>query len=145
MEATPKGRSWNAAIWVLIVVAVGLALGAALALTVHVPPNTGPGGPPQPPPPSVAATQLDVLLSTLTMVLVVSLLVVYGRIYRATRAPYVLGLLVVLGALFLGTVLNSPLLFTAFQLGPGDLGRFLAISDLLMSAGLATFLYLSLQ
>lgn len=145
MEEKKKGSSWNAAIWVLVVVAIGLALGGGLALSVHVPPNAGPPGPPAPQPPPLAVTQANVLFSTLGMVLLAALLVVYGRIYRTTRAPYVLGLLVVLGALFCGTLLNSPLLFTAFGLGPGNLGRFLALSDLLLSAGLSIFLYLSLQ
>jgi hypothetical protein len=145
MEAEPKKSSWNAAAWVLLVVAVGLAAGAGLALAIHVPMNPPPSGPPGPPPPPASATQLNVVLSTLSVVLVGALLIVYGRIYRSTRAPYVLGLLVFLGALLAGVVLNSPLLFAAFQLGPGNLGRFLAWSDLLMSVGLAIFLYLSLQ
>jgi hypothetical protein len=145
MEATSKGSSWNAAVWVLIIVGVGLALGAVLAWTVHVPPNPALGAPMGPPPPPVAVTQANVLFSTVALVLLAALLGVYARIYRTTRAPYVLGLLVFLGALVCETALNSPLLFTAFGLGPGNLGRFLALSDLLFSAGLAIFLYLSLQ
>ncbi len=144
MEAESKGKSWNAAVWVLVVLGIGLAAGAVLAFTLHVPPNTGPGHP-GPPPPPANVTQTTVLLSTLSMVLVLALLVVYARSYRTTRAPYILGLLVFLAALFGETLLNSPLLFTAFGLGPGNLGRFLALSYLLMSAGLSIFLYLSLQ
>ncbi len=145
MDEKKKGSPWNAAIWVLIVEGIGLAVGAALAVAVHVPPNAGPPGPPSPPPPPVAVTQVNVLFSTLALVLLIALVGVYTRIYRTTRAPYVLGLLVVLGALFCETLLNSPLLFAAFGLGPGNLGRFLALSDLLLSAGLSIFLYLSLQ
>lgn len=145
MEAKQKGSSWNAMIWVLVVLAIGLGAGTVLALAVHVPANPPMPGSGVPPPPPVAVTQAVVLFSTLSVVLVAALLVVYGRIYRATGAPYVLGLLVVLGAVLCGTVLNSPILFTAFHLGPGNLGRFLALSDLLLSAGLAIFLYLSLQ
>jgi hypothetical protein len=145
MVEEKKGSSWSAVVWVLIVVAIGVAIGAALALSVHVPSNPSPGGPPGPPPPPVSAIQANVLLSTLAMVLLAALIAVYARIYGTTRAPHMLGLLVVLGAVFLGTLLNSPLLFTAFGLGPGNLGRFLAVSDALLSAGLAIFLYLSLQ
>lgn len=144
MEAEPKGKSWSALVWVFIVLAIGLGAGAVLAFTLHVPPNVGPGHP-GPPPPPAAVTRTTVLLSTLSMVLVLALVVVYARSYRTTRAPYVLGLLVFLAALFGETLLNSPLLFTAFGLGPGNLGRFLAWSYLLMSAGLSIFLYLSLQ
>jgi hypothetical protein len=142
MEEKGSGRTWSAANWVLIVVVIGLALGTALALTVHVPQASPPAGPPPPP---TAVTQANVLLSTLCLVLLASLLAVYVRSYLATRAPYVLGLVIFLVALFFETALNSPLLFTAFGLGPGSLGRFLALSDLVLSGALSIFLYLSLQ
>jgi hypothetical protein len=145
MEEKGSGRTWSAANWVLIVVVIGLALGTALALTVHVPQASPPAGPPGAPPPPTAVTQANVLLSTLCLVLLASLLAVYVRSYLATRAPYVLGLVIFLVALFFETALNSPLLFTAFGLGPGSLGRFLALSDLVLSGALSIFLYLSLQ
>jgi hypothetical protein len=138
-------RTWSAAVWVLIVLAIGVVLGAGLALTVHVPQNPGPPGPPGPAPPPVAIAQSGVLLSVVSLVLLSALIVVYGRNYRTTGAPYVLGLLLFLVVLFFETALNSPLLFTAFGRGPGNLGPFLAVSELLMSAALSIFLYLSLQ
>jgi hypothetical protein len=142
----PTGRhSWSAAVWVLIVLVVGLVVGAGLAISVHVPQNPGPPGPPGPAPPPVAVTQTSVLLSTVCLTLLAALVLVYGRNYLATRAPYVLGLLIFLTVLFVTTAVNSPLLFTAFGIGPGNLGRFLVVSELLLSAALSIFLYLSLQ
>jgi hypothetical protein len=64
MENQQSGKTWNAAIWVLIVVAIGLVLGILLALTVHVPGAPPPAGPPGAPPPPAPVTQADVLLST---------------------------------------------------------------------------------
>jgi hypothetical protein len=86
-----------------------------------------------------------VVLSTVSIAFLLALLVVYGRTYRTTGAPYVLGLFVFLLVLLLETVLNSPLLFTAFGVAPGGVSRFLAFGQLLMSVALGIFLYLSLQ
>jgi hypothetical protein len=152
-KATGAGRrETNAAIWVLIVLVVGVAAGIGLALTVHVPsapsPRPVPPGAPAPltpPAPSTAVTQEYVVLSTVCLALLIALLVVYARTYRATRAPYVLGLVFFLLALAIATVLDSPLLYTAFGLGPGNLGPFLALGELLLAAALSVFLYLSLQ
>src|SRR5580658_8501911 len=144
MTPASKGPPWSAGIWVLAVVAVGLALGAVLALSVHVPPGPPPGSPRAPPPAPQALTQAAVLLSTLCLVLLSGLVAVYIRSFRATKAPYVLGLVIFLSALLLETALSSPLLFTAFGTGPGSLSRFLVPSELLESAALAIFLYLSL-
>jgi len=145
MSEETGAPSWNAAVWVLMVLAIGLLLGVGLALTVHVPQNGAPPGPPGSSPPPVAVTQTSVLLSTVCLVLLTALIVVYGRNYWATRAPYVLGLTVFLVVLFFTTLVNSPLLFTAFGIGPGNLGRFLALSEFLLAAALSLFLYLSLQ
>ena len=62
-----------------------------------------------------------------------------------SHASFVFGLLVILVALLLENILNSPLLFTAFNAGPGGLGRFLTIGQFLMAVALAVFLYLSLE
>jgi hypothetical protein len=145
MYEPKENAAWSAAVWVLIIVAVGLGVGLVAAFTIPIPPAPPPPGPHGGPPPSTAVTQLTVVLSTLCLTLLAGLLVVYGRTYRETRAPYILGLVVFLVALFFETAVNSPLLFSAFGFGPGGLGRFLALSDLGLAAALAIFLYLSLQ
>ncbi len=145
MSEVPTRPTWSAARWLLIVLVVGLLFGAGLALTVHVPANPGPPGPPGPTPPPASVAQSSVLLSTLSLVLLAALIIVYGRSYQATRAPYVLGLLLFLVVLLFETAINSPLVFTAFGCGPGNLGPFLVVSELLMSAAHSIFLYLSHQ
>jgi hypothetical protein len=145
MHEAKENAAWSAAVWMLIIVAVGLAVGLIAAFTIPVPPAPPPPMPPGAPPPSAAVTQLAVVLSTLCLTLLAALLAMYVRTYRETKAPYILGLVVFLVALLFETAVNSPLLFSAFGYGPGGLGRFLAVSDLGLAAALAIFLYLSLQ
>lgn len=144
MEAEGERGSARSVGWMLLVVLVGLAVGVLLAYTVPLPPG-GPSGPGGPPIPNSTVTRGMIVLSTLSMALLVALLVVYGRTYRNTRAPFILGLWVFLVALLLETVLTSPLLFIAFGAGPGGLGRFLTFGQLLMCVALGIFLYLSLE
>jgi|HubBroStandDraft_4_1064222.scaffolds.fasta_scaffold858250_2 hypothetical protein len=139
----------RAALWVLAVIVIGLVVGLALALLVPVP--AGPGAPPRqpgsPPPPPGAQpfAQAMVVLSSVSIAELLALLVVYGRTYRTTQAPYMLGLFVFLLALLMETLLTSPFLLIAFGTGPGSLGRFLALGQLLMAVALGIFLYLSVQ
>lgn len=143
MNSPPTmARSWDPAVWVGVVLAVALLAGGILAWLVPVPKGGGPPGPPLPPDWSIRA---GVLLSTVSLVLLLALLSVYARNYRATRAPYTLGLAVFLGVLFVESAVSSPLVFSAFGLNPGSLGRFLDAGSLLLDAALALFLYLSLQ
>ncbi len=142
MEERTNGSNWSAATWVAIVLVIGIVAGGLLALFVPVPVGLSPPGTPPPP---LWLVRAGVLLSTLSLVLLLALLFVYARTYRDTQAPYTLGLVVFLAVLLVESAVNSPLVFGAFGLGPGILGRFLAVGGLLMSAALSIFLYLSLQ
>lgn len=142
MNETDQGRAWGAGSWVLLVAAIGLLAGVALAFVLPIP-----QGPVQPgaPPPSPWIAQLGVISSALSLSLLAALLWVYARSLRTTRAPYLLGLVVFLVVLLIETAVSSPFFLFAFGLGPGALGRFLTLGGFLMSAALAIFLYLTLQ
>lgn len=89
--------------------------------------------------------QFHVLVTTIELVLLVSLLVVYIRVYADTKANFSLGLVVVLGALFLHTLFSYPLLLGMVgpvSVGPGD---FLPFADIFMIFAYTVFLYLSLE
>lgn len=155
-ERTPP--SMNAAVIVLLVVVIGLVGGFVLALAVPsvVPPVAVCPTPPPPPAPVPVCpsnpqssgsgyVQVSVVLSSLAVALLVSLLIVYLRTYRETKAPYIIGLVLFLLALLVQTVLTSPFVYTELGLPPGKLAPFLTIGALFMDAALAIFLYLSLQ
>jgi len=140
-QASERKRGLSPAAWTLVVLAIGLALGALLAL-VPRPDRPGPG-----PRPGMFETydDVDVVLSTVSTAFLVALLVVYAKTYSETRAPFALGLIVVLGALLFQGILTSPLLFGAFGHALGSLGPFLLAADAFKAGAFAAFLYLSLQ
>jgi len=90
------------------------------------------------------ASDFDVVLSTVGIVFLVALLVVYLRTYAQTRARFALGLVVVLLALLVESVLSSPLVYGAFGQASDGLGTFLAAADAFKVVAFAVFLYLSL-
>lgn len=131
-------------VWVLVVLLVGLFAGiflSAAPLPTPVPsPGRGPGWGLR----LETAEDFDVILSTVGVALLVALLVVYGKIYGETKASFALGLLVVLAALLLQSILSSPLVFGAFGVPSADLGTFLAFADAFKVFAFTVFLYLSL-
>ena len=140
-EERPK-RGANAAVWVLIVLAVGVVAGFLLS-AAPTPSGTRPGH-------GwgwrfQSADDVDVILSTVSIALLVALLVVYARTYGQTRAPFALGLVVVLFALLLQSVVTSPLAYGAAGVSAAGLGTFLLFADVLKIAAFSVFLYLSLQ
>jgi len=140
-----KGGRMGAIGWVLIVLAIGGAIGTVVALGVMgQPPPPGPnGGPPGPRPGPVEVAAYAV--SVVDVSLLLALVVVYLRTFLDTRARFALGLVTVLVALTFQTVFGSSLLFRAFGLGAGSLVPFLLVSYLFETAALAVFLYLSLE
>jgi hypothetical protein len=122
----------------------GILLGVVLALSVPgVPLRLGPGrffllS-------AERALQLHVILTTVEMVLLFSLVVVYVKIYYDTRANFSMGILIVLFALLVHSVLSYPL--TVNQVGPILLGSgaFFPYPDLLTIIAYTIFLYLSLE
>lgn len=140
--AKPQGRVTR--VWVLVVLVFGVMLGAILALTI--PTTTIPLGPGGFFLLSIErALRLHVFLTTIEMVLLFSLVVVYLKIYSATRANFSLGLLIVLFALLVHSILSYPI--TVNQIGPVVLGSgaFFPYPDIFTIFAYAVFLYLSLE
>ncbi len=146
MPEPEKQSGGTAKVWVPIVLIVGILAGVILAAlplptTTGTSPGRGPGWH------LALSTPSDygVILSTVGIVLLVALLVVYSRIYADTKANFALGLVIVLLALLLQSVLTSPLVFTAFGQTSDGLGTFLAFADLFKIVAFTVFLYLSLE
>ena len=133
-------------VWVIVVLAFGVLLGAFLAVTI----------PAATLPPAegfdrffmltvARALQVHLVLTTLEMVLLFSLVVVYLKIYLDTRANFSMGILIVLFALLIHSILSYPV--TVEQVGPVLLGSgaFFPYPDILTIIAYAIFLYLSLE
>jgi hypothetical protein len=132
------------------VLSVGAVAGSLLSL-VTLGSESRPGPLPFYPVGLEALIVFQLVLSTVGVALLVSLVVVYARIYSATGANFALGLLVVLGALLLNSLLRfPPLFFVALSLGPigpvsVGIGLFPPIAEVFMVLAYAVFLYLSLE
>jgi hypothetical protein len=142
--ATPRRARGASKLWVPVVLALGLAIGSLLAQVIPTPQyDFGPD--------SFFllsihyALVLHVLLSTLELVLISSLVIVYANVYAETRANFSLGILIVLAALLLHSVFSYPLLVN--EVGPVLMGSGLLFpyTDILTVVAYSVFLYLSLE
>lgn len=88
--------------------------------------------------------RLHIVLTTVEVAMLVALLMVYIRTYSNTRANFALGLVAVLGALFLQTIFSYPLILgtQGVILVPGTLTT---LADFLTLGAYTVFLYLSLE
>lgn len=138
-------REGPSKVWVLIVLLIGVATGLVLA-AVPLPASTGgPGRGPGWHLELSTASEFDVVLSTVGIVLLLALTVVYAGMYSATKAHFALGLVVVLLALLFESILTSPLVYGAFGQTSGTLGLFLVFADLFKIVAFTVLLYLSLE
>ena len=146
-EPVEQNKRYSNRIWVPVILLVGLVLGYLSSLLAPVPEEPRfenlPGFfitfRPEP------LLQFHVLVTTVQIVLLVALLVVYVKVYSDTRANFSLGLVVVLGALLLNTLFTYPLLLGLMgpvSVRPGD---FLLFADIFMIVAYTVFLYLSLE
>jgi len=143
----PKSRT-NAQIKFVVILLVALGLGyisTLFSLKTEEPPGSRfpPFGPfrfsPTP------LLQFHTFITTVEIVLLIALLGIYVKVYSDTRARFALGLVGVLAALLLNTILTYPLVeITIGPIGLGP-GGFLPFADVLEVAAYILFLYLSLE
>jgi hypothetical protein len=140
-ESTARRRSALGKFWVPIVIFIGTLLGVvSYNLTSYEFPHR-PGqlsG-------AVIFLTIHIVLSTVGMVLLVSLLIVYSRTYIQTKANFILGLLVVLFALLLQSILTYPV-FLELEISTGFVIEvFSPVADVFTIVAYTVFLYLSLE
>lgn len=148
MERSERGRVAAGKVWAPVLLVAGVALGLLLAAVTPSP--TGPlpgmgGGPHLGGPRLETPADVDVVLATVSVVLLVALLVVYVRVYAETGARFSLGLVVVFLALLVQSLATWPPLFGAFGRSPGDLAPFLLLANVFKVAAFSVLLYLSLE
>lgn len=142
-------------IWVPVILVVAVLLGLLLAETIPSPPVCAPPLNQCYPYPVYLywlsiqrALMLHVILSTIEIVLLVSLVAVYVKVYADTRANFSLGLVIVLSALLVHSFLSNPLVMNyAFNnVEPILFGSvFFPYTDLLTIIAYSVFLYLSIE
>ena len=135
-------------VWVPVILVLAVLLGLALAETVPSLPVCPQGYFCYPQYFFLLSVQralmLHVILSTIEIVLLVSLLAVYVKVYAETRANFSLGLVIVLGALSVYSFLSYPLVVNNVESVLYGSGLFFPYSDLLTIIAYSVFLYLSL-
>jgi hypothetical protein len=144
--AAPK-KSAVGKLWVVVSLLLGLIAGLLLSDLATLPreerppfffPNRIPYFNPDP------SIRLHIVLTTMEVTMLLAIVVVYVKIYSETRARFALGLVAVLTALFLQTVVSYPLLLgtQGVILVPGYLTT---LADFLTLGAYTVFLYLSLE
>ena len=140
----PK-KSMVGKLWVVVVLLVGLVAGVLLSDLATLPEESR-----EPffrrvpvfnPDPSI---RLHIILTTVEVGLLVSLVIVYLKVYKETRANFSLGLVAVLAALLLQTLFSYPLVLgtSGVIFVPGLLST---LADFLTLGAYTVFLYLSLE
>ena len=140
----PK-KSMVGKLWVAVVLLVGVVAGILLSDLATLPEeNRSPfffRVPVFNPDPWI---RLHIVLTTVEVALMLSLVIVYIKVYSETRANFALGLVIVISALLLQTVLSYPLV-----LGTGGVilvpGLLTTLADFLTVGAYSVFLYLSLE
>jgi hypothetical protein len=146
-------RSFRNLLWVIIVLLIGGVVGI-IAFLLILPHLIITGGPP----PFPFGGRMDirllftfiaehVILSTVSVALLVSLVIVYARIYRQTKANFALGIFIVLIALLLDGIFTYPILqLVSTGIPTTELYYSLpTLGDILTIVAYSVFLYLSLQ
>ena len=88
---------------------------------------------------------LHTLLSTMSIVLLVALAIIYMKIYAETGARFALGITVVLFALLIQSLFQYPIILSQEGPYPNGQGFFLSYADFFTIAAYTLFLYLSLE
>lgn len=139
-----KGLSPSNRLWVPFVVLVGALIGSLLYI-IQISDLDYIRRFPFEPLGLATFIEFHIILSTIGISLLVALVVVYLRMYRETKANFVLGLLVMLFALLLHSILTSPV-FEDFMVRlplRADLSS--PIADVFTVVAYGIFLYLSLE
>src|SRR5487761_898442 len=147
-------RSFRNLLWVIIVLLIGAIVGiiSFLLIAHHLVLRGGPltfFGAPMKIGELFTFIAEHIILSTVSIALLVSLVIVYARIYRQTKANFALGIFIVLMALLFEAILNYPILLLMTTPGGVPISEFSyslpTLADVFTIVAYSIFLYLSLQ
>lgn len=137
MQTNERGSGrLSSARWTLVVVLVGLGIGAVF---FFLPRPTSPREPYQ------TLASIDIFASWVSLTLIVALLFIESKTYWETKSPLALGLFVVFGAFLFQAILTSPTFFAAFgRASLGGLPSLVLAADIVEAFAFSVFLYLNL-
>ena len=139
---TKKVSRLSGKVWVPVVLLIGTVAGIFSYMYTLSTLAPRPGGLFDP----AAFLEYHSILSTISISLLVALLVVYGRTYTQTKANFMLGLIVVLLALLLQSLLNYPVLHPYIDNTPLESMTISSpVADVFTIIAYTVFLYLSLE
>jgi hypothetical protein len=148
-EPTKKGGGrYVQKLWVPVVLAIGFVAGEAISYGAEVQEPPGRGGPFGThfyPFPTNPIFPYHVLFTTMAVALLIALVVIYGRMYLETSANFALGLVFVLVALLVQTLLSNPILEDLVGQVPMGPGYSTPTADIFTVCAYTVFLYLSLD
>jgi hypothetical protein len=139
----PPPKKGPTKLLVPFVLAIGVFLGVVFSMFIPFPFGYGPFGP--------AFDEfrnllvVHTILSTVIICLQIALVIVYLRVYADTGARFALGILVVMSALLIQTIFQSPLVLGFVGRYDDVFGPYLFSGDLFTIAAYTIFLYLSLE
>lgn len=128
-------------LWLPVILILGLLLGLAASYLTPNPYNYLRFFPPN----FQEVYVLHTILSTMSIVLLVALAVIYLNVYVQTSARFALGITVVLLALLIQSVFQYPLILSQEGPFPTGQGFFLSYADFFTITAYTIFLYLSLE
>jgi heme/copper-type cytochrome/quinol oxidase subunit 4 len=143
LETQNPPRKGPSKLWLPVVLLIGLVLGVAFSSFV---PRAPPFGYFEYRPFALEwDVMIHVVLSTISIALLVSLAAIYIRVYAETGARFALGIVVVLVALLIQSLIQYPLFLGLAAPFPLPEERYFSFADIFTIAAYATFLYLSLE
>ena len=128
-------------LWLPVVLTLGLFLGLAASYLTPNPYSYWRFFPPN----FQEVYVLHTVLSTMSIVLLVALMVIYLNVYAQTMARFSLGITLVLFALLIQSLFQYPLILSQVAPFPTGQGFFLSYADFFTIAAYTVFLYLSLE
>ncbi len=146
-----KQMNKNVLIWIVVLVtlvAVALLAGFWAALTFYNPQSPWM---PLPRPRDIVAGDLEffyiakTVFSTLNIALLSFLMLTYADIYRKTRSPFTIGLLMFSIVFLMKEFTSNPMVIRASGFALFGLGPFALLPDLLEFVALTVLLYLSVK
>ncbi|MGY5874833.1 MAG: hypothetical protein RTU30_03725 [Candidatus Thorarchaeota archaeon] len=131
---------------VTIMAIIAAVIGLVLSTLVLPPPQTPP--PPIPEPDRVLMDmylKVKTMISLVNVVLTISLMSIYYRIYRQVKSSFTMGLILVMLVLLVYALTSNPLIHVLFGFQAQGLGPFAMVPDVFTTFALGVLLYISLD